>query len=53
MALTDMLYRAARASADVRAAEKGPRAVGKRVVRKTVYREEGRVTRRLFRGLGL
>jgi hypothetical protein len=51
--LTDFLYKAARASADGRAVLGGPAGVAKRIVRKSVYREEGKVTRRLFRGFGL
>lgn len=51
--LTDMLYRAARLSADGRAVRRGPSAVAKRAARKAVYREEGKVTRRIFKGFGL
>jgi hypothetical protein len=53
MSITNTLYRAARASATVRAARKGPVPLAKHVARKTVYRSEGRETRRLFRGFGL
>jgi hypothetical protein len=51
--LTNTLYRLARASATGRAASKGPAALGKRYVRKAVYRKEGTVTRRFFKGFGL
>jgi hypothetical protein len=50
---TDLLYRAARASATGRAASKGPAALGKRYVRKAVYRKEGTETRRIFKSFGL
>lgn len=51
--LTDMLYKLARASATGRAASKGPAALEKRMVRKTVYKSEGRETRRIFKSFGL
>ncbi len=51
MSLTNMLYKLARASATGRAARKGPTALGKRYVRKAVYRTEGKATRRAMRGL--
>jgi hypothetical protein len=51
--LTNTLYSMARFSADVRAARKGPVALGKRLVRKQVYRAEGTATRRLLRKIGL
>lgn len=51
--LTSMLYRAARASATGRAAARGPAALAKRQARRRVYRKEGSVTRKLFRGFGL
>lgn len=38
MRLTSLLYRAARASADVNAIRRGPKAVGKRIVRKQIGR---------------
>lgn len=38
---------------DVDAAAKGPVPLGKRLARKTVYREEGKLTRRILRGFGL
>ena len=53
MALTDMLYKMARASATGRAARKGPAALVRRQVRRRVYRAEGKATRRLFKGFGL
>ncbi len=51
--LTDLLYKLARASATGRAARKGPGALAKREVRRQVYKEEGKATRRLFKGFGL
>lgn len=51
--LTNILYRLSRASATGRAASKGPKALAKREIRRRVYRTEGKVTRRFFRGLGL
>lgn len=39
--ITNSLFRAARLSADLRAASKGPAAYGRRIVRKGVYRETG------------
>ena len=51
--LTDLLYRMARASATGRAASKGPAALAKRQVRRVVYREEGKETRRIFKSFGL
>ena len=51
--LTNLLYRAARLSADGRAARRGPSAVVKRAVRRRVYRAEGRTTRRIFKSFGL
>ena len=51
--LTDLLYKLARASATGRAASKGPGALAKRQVRRAVYREEGKETRRLFKMFGL
>lgn len=38
MSFTSMLFRAARLSADARAVRRGPKAVGKRIVRKGVGR---------------
>lgn len=51
MSLTNMLYRMARASATGRAARRGPQDLAKREVRKAVYREEGKATRKLFRSI--
>ncbi len=51
--LTNTLYRLARLSADGRAVRRGPSALGKRVVRRAVYRTEGRETRRIFNSFGL
>ena len=51
--MTDLLYRAARASATARAASKGPEALAKREVRRKVYRSEGKTTRKLLRIFGL
>ncbi len=48
--ITDTLYRLARASATGRSIRKGK--YPQRVVRRSVYREEGKLTRRLFRNLG-
>ena len=53
MGLTNALYKAARLSATGRAARKGPAALGKRVVRRAVYRGEGKTTRKVFRMFGL
>ncbi len=53
MSLTNDLYRLARLSADGRAIRKGPAAVGKRIVRRKVYRSEGMATRRALRKVGL
>lgn len=41
MSLTSTLFRAARLSADVRAIRRGPKATGKRLVRKAVGRTLG------------
>jgi hypothetical protein len=51
--LADQLYRAARTSATLRAASKGPTALGKREVRKAVYRRQGTLTRAIFCAFGL
>ena len=51
--LTDILYRLARASASGRAASRGPASFAKRVVRRRVYRAEGRATRKIFKSFGL
>jgi hypothetical protein len=52
------LYRAASVLGDAEAVQKSvktrsPKPVVKRVVRKTVYRTEGKATRRVLKGLGL
>lgn len=47
------LYRWARILGEVEAAEKGPGPLAKRLVRKRVYRVEGRTTRRWLRKFGL
>jgi hypothetical protein len=50
MGITSALYKAARLSADMRAVSKGPKAMGRRVVRKAVYRKtNGLVASALFR----
>lgn len=51
MSLTSMLYRLARASATGRATRKGPAALAKREVRRTVYRETNGQTARMLRKL--
>lgn len=53
MSLTSALYRAARMSANGRSVRKGPSAVVKRQVRRAVYRKEGSITRKIFKGFGL
>lgn len=53
MKLTDLLYRVARASADARAARRGPVSYGKRVARRRVYRVTNQATGRLLRAAGL
>jgi len=47
------LYRAARVMGDVEAAEKGPTAFGKRVVRRKAYRRSNALTRQVLRMVGL
>jgi hypothetical protein len=51
--LTSTLYRAARLSNNIRAARGGPASYARRVVRRKVYRREGTLTRKVFKGLGL
>jgi hypothetical protein len=51
--MRSQLYRVARDLGDIEAAEKGPTAFGKRVVRKKMYRATNGLTRRLLRGFGL
>lgn len=53
MSTTNWLYRLARASNDARAVRQGPAALGKRLVRKRVYRTTGRSTRRVLKSFGL
>ena len=50
---TSELYRMARASANVRAAERGPGSYAKRVARRKVYGKTMGATRRFLRALGL
>lgn len=47
------LYRLARGLGDVEAAAKGPKPLAKRLVRKAVYRNTNRSTRRILRIFGL
>ena len=47
------LYRAARDLGTIQAAERGPVALGKRQVRRGVYRRANRVTSRWLRRLGI
>ena len=51
--LRSQLYRGARDMGNLEAAEKGPEAYGKRVVRRRVYRTTNRLTGRFLRRLGL
>ena len=51
--LTSQLYRAARASNNLRAASKGPSAYAKRVVRRKVYGKEMGLTRTILKAFGL
>lgn len=53
MNLTDLLYRLARASATGRAARRGPAALGRRMVRRQVYRATNRATANALRRWGL
>lgn len=50
---TSQLYRAARASNNIRAARRGPAAYEKRVVRRKVYGKTMGATRKFLRALGL
>lgn len=50
---TSQLYRAARASNNLRALSKGPTAYAKRAVRRKVYGKEMSLTRSLLKGFGL
>jgi hypothetical protein len=47
------MYRTARITGDVEAAQKRPTAYGKRVMRKSMYRRSNSLTRRLLRMVGL
>jgi hypothetical protein len=47
--LTSLLFQAARLSADGRAIRKGPAAVGKRIVRKQVYKSVNAPLNRILR----
>jgi hypothetical protein len=49
--VTDTLFRAARLSADLRAVRKGPAAVGRRIIRKQVYRTTGGIIGSLLRAV--
>jgi hypothetical protein len=51
--LTDQLYKAARLSATIRAASKGPVPLAKREIRRKVYVRQGTWTRAAFKTLGL
>lgn len=51
--LRSSLYRGARLMGDLEAADRGPAAYEKRVVRRAVYRGTNRWTRRFLRGFGL
>ena len=51
MGLTNTLFKLARMSATGRAVRKGPAALGKRYVRKAVYRKEGGATGKALRKL--
>ena len=46
-------YRLGVVLGDVEAARRGPAALGRRLVRKGVYRAEGRWTRKVLRQIGL
>jgi hypothetical protein len=51
--LTDQLYRAARLSATIRAASKGPVPLAKREIRRKIYIRQGTWTRAAFKAFGL
>lgn len=53
MKLSGWLYRAARLSRDVNAVSRGPGAVGRRAVRKPVYRAVNRATAKVLRRVKL
>lgn len=50
--LTSQLYRAARASNNLRAASRGPGAYGRRVVRRKAYAKTNGLLARLLKSLG-
>ena len=50
---TSQLYRAARASNNLRAASRGPSAYTKRVVRRKVYSKQMGLTRSILKAFGL
>jgi hypothetical protein len=49
--LRSQIYRAARDLGNIQAAEKGPGAYGKRIVRRKVYSKSNALTGRFLRGL--
>lgn len=49
--MSRMLYKAARLSRDVKAVSQGPRAIGKRLVRREVYKESNRLTAQFLRAI--
>lgn len=51
--LTSQLYRSARASNNLRAASRGPVALGKRQVRRSTYRTSGSLTRAFLKAIGM
>jgi hypothetical protein len=51
--LRSEMYRTARIMGDLEAAQKGPTAYGKRVMRKRMYRRSNSLTRHLLRMVGL
>jgi hypothetical protein len=51
--LTSQLYRAARASNNLRAVSRGPNAYAKRVVRRRAYRTSGNLTRSILQAFKL
>lgn len=53
MTARSALYRAARLLGDYNAARRGPASLGRREVRKSVYRRTNRATSRALRSFGL
>jgi hypothetical protein len=47
------MHRTARVMGDIQVAAKGPTAYGKRVMRKSIYRNSNSLTRQLLRMVGL